>query len=94
MRLSEEKVEKIAQELTDRLDSREDLVRVVGDPGVLERDLTRFLTADLRIEDEITQEALAQMQTYSRDIVQGRTEWELLLARHKEEIAARRGYTL
>ena len=94
MRLSEEKIERIAQELADRLDSREDLVRILGDPGRLERDLARFLVADLRIEDEITQEALAQMETYSRDIVQGSTEWELLLAKHKDEIAARRGYTL
>lgn len=94
MRLSEEKVARIAQELADRLDSDPDLVRIQGDLRRLERDMVRFLIADLRIEDEITQEAMARMQKYSRDIPHGTIEWELLLAKHKEEIAARRGYVL
>jgi hypothetical protein len=94
MRLSDEKVEKIAEELAELLESRPDLVRIKEDVTTLERGITRFLLADLRIEDEITQEALAQMERYSRNIPPGTTEWELLLAKHKEEIAARKGYVL
>jgi hypothetical protein len=94
MRLSEEKIERIAENLADMLESREDLIEIGGDRRQLERDLVRFIVADLKIEDEITQEALARMETYSREVPPGTTEWTVLLAKHKEEIAARRGYVL
>ena len=94
MRLSEEKIEKIAEDLADLLTEREDLVRVSVGAARLETDLTRFLVADLRIEDEIQQEALARMETYSRKMTPGSTEWTILLEKHRDEIAARRGYVL
>lgn len=94
MRLSEEKIGKLSEEIADLITESPNIVRFSGDPRGLDRDITRFITADLRIEDEITQEALARMATYSRRPAEGSTEWTLLLTRHKEEIAARRGYVL
>jgi hypothetical protein len=93
MRLSEEKIEKIAGELADMLEDRGDLVRLKGNPR-LDRDIARFIVADLRIEDEINQEAMARMETYSREMDHGTTEWAILLDKHKKEIAARRGYVI
>jgi hypothetical protein len=93
MRLSEEKISKIALDLA-RLVGEGRLAAFRGEPARLERDLARFLAAELRIEDEITQEAMERLRTYSRSVPPGSTEWELLLAKHKEEIAARRGYVL
>jgi hypothetical protein len=94
VRLSEEKVHRIAARLAEALASRPDLMRFDGSPGTLERDIARFLVADLRIEDEITHEALDRLKTYSRKLTPGDTEWTLLLEKHKEEIAARRGYVI
>jgi hypothetical protein len=94
MRLSEEKIEKLAEEIGELVTDGVGVVRFTGDPRALERDIARFFAADLRIEDEITQEALAKMATYRRNVAEGSTEWTVLLARHKEEIAARRGYVL
>jgi hypothetical protein len=92
--LSEEKIEKLSEEILDTIEAREDIVGFSGDSRVLGRDLVRFFVADLTIEDEITQEALARMKTYRRQAPEGSTEWTVLLAKHKEEIAARRGYVL
>lgn len=94
MRLSEQRIEHLAGEIVEALASRADLVRFTGDRSRTARELARFLAALLRIEDEITQEAMAKVGTYSRHVAQGTTEWELLVAKHKEEIAARRGYVL
>jgi hypothetical protein len=94
LRLSEEKIQRIAENLVEMLESREELVRVRMDSRLLERELFRFIVADLKIEDEINQEALAKMETYSRKVAQGTTEWTVLLAKHKEEIAIRRGYVV
>ena len=94
MRLSEEKVERLAELLVERLEERSDLVEILGNPGGLEREIGRLIVQDLKIEDEINQEALEKMKTYSRMVEEGTTEWTLLLAKHKDEIAARRGYVV
>lgn len=94
MRLSDEKIDTLAGEIVDLLEDRSDLVRLEVAPSRLRREVARFIRADLRIEDEISQEALARMDTYSRKVPQGSSEWTILLDRHKEEIAARRGYVI
>ncbi len=92
MRLSEERIEALAGKVADRLRDHPELIRFAGRPQSLADEVERFLLEDLRIEDEINQEALDRLKTYSRNIPQGSTEWMLLLDKHKEEIAARRGY--
>lgn len=94
MRLSDEKIETLAGEIVEYLEDHPELARLTVPASRLEREVSRFIRADLRIEDEISQEALARMETYSRKVPQGSTEWTILLERHKEEIAARRGYVL
>jgi hypothetical protein len=94
VKLSEERTQHLARETIEALASRANLVRFPGDQSRLARDLAGFLGALLRIEDEITQEAMAKVASYARNVAQGTTEWELLVAKHREEIAARRGYVL
>jgi hypothetical protein len=94
VRLSEEKVERISELLIRMLRSRPDRVRLEAEPEALRREIFRFIVADLKVEDAITQEAVDKMKTYSRQVVEGTTEWMVLLAKHKDEIAARRGYVI
>lgn len=94
MRLSEEKIERLAELLAERVEERTDLVEFGGNPATLEREIGRLIVQDLKIEDEINQEALEKMKTYTRKVVEGTTEWTLLLDKHKSEIAARRGYVV
>jgi hypothetical protein len=94
MRLTEERAQVVAARIAALLGSRPDLVRLSGDRARLARDLGRWIVSDLRIEDEITQEAVARVAGYSRGVPAGSTEWQILVDKHKEEIAARRGYVL
>ena len=94
MKLSEERVSVIATGIVSVLATRPDLVRVTGDRNRLSREVTRWILADLKIEDEITQEAVDQVAGYGRGIPPGSSEWQILVDKHKDEIARRRGYVL
>ena len=93
MRLSDERVAVIASRIVSVLAARPDLVQVT-DRNRLAREVGRWILADLKIEDEITQEAVNQVAGYGRGIPPGSSEWQILVDRHKEEIARRRGYVL
>jgi hypothetical protein len=93
VRLNEKRIDRLSQSILDLL-LEEDLVDFRPTTRQMARELARFITADLAVEDEITAEAMEKINTYSRKIPEGSTEWMLLLAKHKDEIAAKRGYVL
>lgn len=93
MRLNEKRIDRLSQTILDQL-LEEDLVDFRPTTRQMVRELAGFITADLMVEDEITAAAMDKVNTYSRKILEGSTEWMLLLAKHKDEIAAKRGYVL
>jgi hypothetical protein len=97
MRLSQDKIRRIAERLHDELEQRE--VVVYKDPPGLKRgegraarvkQLYDFIVADLKKEEELDAEVERVLATYSRDI-KG-TERDILFRKHKEEIARKWGY--
>lgn len=99
MRLSEEKVRRIAERLHDELADQGLLAyrdQSGAKPGtgrlVRIRAIYDAIVADLRQEEEIDAEVERVLATYSREI-KG-TERDILFRKHKEEIARRRGYLL
>ena len=93
MRLNEKRIARLADRIVDVL-LEEDLIDFKPTTKQMVAEVGRFVTADLAIEDEITNEAMERLATYSRKIVEGTTEWMVLLAKHKDEIASKRGYVL
>lgn len=93
MRLSEEKITHMAGRIVDRLWD-DDLVDFKMQESRFRSDIERVLFEDLKIEDEISNEAVERIETYKRDIPYGSDEWKILYERFFDEIAARRGYTL
>jgi len=99
MRLSEDKVRRIAERLHDELEKRGLLAykepagakRGVGRAARV-RHLYDFIVADLLREDEIDAEVEQVLASYSRTI-KG-TERDILFRKHKEEIARKKGYVL
>lgn len=99
MRLSEDKVRRIAERLHDELEQRELLgykERPGARPGTGRaarvKQIYDFIMADLMLEEEIDAEVEKILATYSREI-KG-TERDILFRKHKEDIARKKGYIL
>jgi hypothetical protein len=99
MRLTEDKVRRIAERLHDELEQRGLLAykEVPGArPGVGRaarvKAIYDFIVADLKREEEIDAEVERILASYSREI-KG-TERDILFRKHKEEVARKRGYDL
>ncbi|HET9235204.1 MAG TPA: DUF507 family protein [Candidatus Eisenbacteria bacterium] len=92
--MTEERMQVLGTQIVSALRRRSDLMSVRGDPARLAREVARWILEDLRIEDEITQEAVNRVAGYGRGIPPGTSEWQILVDKHKDEIAARRGYVL
>jgi hypothetical protein len=99
MRLSEDKVRRIAERIHDEL--AEQGLLAYKEPTGAKAGVGRaarvkaiydFIIDDLRLEDEIDAEAEKVLDTYSREI-KG-TERDIMFRKHKEEIARKRGYIL
>jgi len=93
VRLTAEKMTHLAQRLVDRLWG-DDLIDFKMQERDLRHQIAQLLEEDLRIEDEIANEAIERIASYKRDIPYGSDEWRILYDRFFGEIATRRGYTL
>ncbi len=93
MRLSEERIEVIAGRLADRFLDDELIDITITERAFLDL-LEVWITRDLEIEEEINEAAVARLESYSRKIEHGSSEWETLLDQAKEELARARGYVI
>ena len=95
MRLSEDKVRRIAERVVDGLEER-GLVSYVRNHSVSRSARVKavydVIMADLQVENEIDQEVDRVLATYSRTLKA--TERDILYRKHKEEIARRRNFEL
>ena len=91
MRLSEERVAVLARLVCDRLLDEE-----LADLEISEDDFVfqveNLILKDLKIEDEIDEEATAFLLKNKPKLEEGSTEWEVELERKKEEFSIARGY--
>ena len=99
MRLSEDKIRRVAERLHDELEQRGLLAykeAPASKPGTGRalriREIYEFILGDLRKEEEIDAEVERILATYSRDL-RG-TECDVLFRKHKEDVARKRGYIL
>jgi hypothetical protein len=99
MRLSEDKIRRIAERLHDELAQRSLLAYKDGPgskPGTERaarvKAIYEFIVADLQLEEEIDAEVDRILATYSRELKA--TERDVLFRKHKEEVARKRGYVL
>jgi len=91
MKLTEEKIQRLAERVVDRL-LDDDLIDFKMPESRLRSGIGHVIEEDLRIDDEIANEAIAKIESYKREIPYGSDEWRLLFERFFREIAERRGY--
>ncbi|UCE03837.1 MAG: DUF507 family protein [Candidatus Latescibacterota bacterium] len=91
--MSQEKMAHVASRIVGRLWD-DDLIDFKMTERDLQHKISQVLEEDLRIEDEISAEAIERIESYKRDIPYGSDEWRILYDRFFGEIAQRRGYTV
>ena len=93
MRLSEERIEFIANQIADGLQQKR-RVRYRGNKNRFVAAIGRVILEDIRIEDEIDREAEAHIRKMKRNVPEGSAEWVAIYQQEKEALARRRNYQL
>ena len=93
MRLSESRVQKIINDAMERLDD-EKIAKFRGPLARIRTELERVVLADLKIDEDVEREAKQFIARMQNKPPEGSAEYDAILLRKKEELAARRGVTL
>ncbi len=91
MMLSEEKITHMSHILLKGLKER-GVIEVIEDEGKIRRQIRRSIIEELKLGEEIDEAVRKKLQSYSRKIIEGSQEWEVLYRKlFKEEEEKRRG---
>lgn len=82
--LSEDKVSHLAHVILQAI-KKHPSVTVVSDDGRLLKHIKRVLAAELETEAEIDRKVKAKLASYSRGIIEGSPEWDVLYRKTFEE---------
>ena len=93
MRLSEERVARLAQEVANEL-LDEELVDLEIDENKFVFLVESLILEDLKIEDQIDEEATVWLRKHRPHLEEGTTQWEIEMDRVKEELAVSKGYVI
>ena len=88
--LSEDKVSHLSHVILHGIKTNT-LVSVKSDDGRLLKDIKRILSAELGQEAEIDNKVKAKLASYSRGLVEGSPEWEVLYRKTFEEETRKHG---
>ena len=90
MRLSDEKVTHMSHVLLKEL-KKKGLVVVKEDEGKIRRQIQKSITDELKAGEEIEDAVRRKIQSYSKKIIEGSPEWEVLYRKFFKEEEAKRG---
>jgi hypothetical protein len=82
--LSEDKVSHLSHVILDAV-KKSPLVMVKGDDGQILKEIKRVLAGELAQEQEIDRKVRAKLGSYSRGIIEGSPEWDVLYRKTFEE---------
>lgn len=90
MMLSEDKISHLTHVLLKGL-MDQDLIDLVNDEGDVRREMKRTIVAELKIGEEIDQIVRNKLQTYSRKLIEGSPEWEVMYKKLFREEEVKKG---
>lgn len=82
--LSADKVSHLSHVILDAV-KKSPLATVKGDDGRILKEIKRVLTAELAQEEEIDRKVKAKLGSYSRGLIEGSQEWDILYRKTFEE---------
>jgi len=93
VRLSHEKVTHLSHVVFAGLVKRK-LIGPVQDEALVRRSIKQAIEKTLKLEDELNEKVYRKLQSYSRKIIEGTTEWNVLYDKFLLEELAKKGLGL
>jgi hypothetical protein len=90
MMLSDEKISHLSHVLLKGLADR-NLIEIKNEEGKVRREIKRSTVSFLKVSEDIDSSVKKKLQSFSRKIVEGSPEWEVLYKKFYREEAARKG---
>lgn len=90
MRLSDDKISHLTHVVLKGLLEKK-AVTPIEDEGQIRRDIRRVVVRELKIADGVDGMVRKKLQSYSKKIYEGSSEWEVLYNKFFEEEAAKKG---
>jgi uncharacterized protein len=90
MMLSEDKISHLSHVLLKGLMER-DLVSVAGEEGKIRAEIKRTIISELKIGEEMDSAVRKKIQSFSKKVVEGSSEWDILYRKFFREEEVKRG---
>ncbi|MDO9288598.1 MAG: DUF507 family protein [Thermodesulfovibrionales bacterium] len=90
MMLSEEKVSHLTHVLLKGLMDR-DLIALNEEEGTVRREIKRIISNELKVGADIDESVRKKLQSFSKKLVEGSPEWEILYKKFFREEEIKRG---
>ncbi len=90
MMLSEDKISHLSHVLLKGL-MQQGLVELVEDEGTIRREIKRTIVSELKIGEEIDQIVRKKLQSFSKKLIEGSPEWDILYKKFFREEEIKRG---
>lgn len=88
--LSEDKISHLSHVVLKGLREKE-LIEMIEDESKIRREIKRTIASEMKIGEEIDSVIRKKLQSFSRKIVEGSPEWEILYKKFFKEEEVRRG---
>jgi hypothetical protein len=90
MMLSEDKVSHLSHVLLKSLLAQK-LLELNEDEGTIRREIKRTITSELKIGEEIDQVVRKKLQSFSKKVIEGSPEWEVMYRKFFREEEIKKG---
>jgi hypothetical protein len=90
MRLSDDKISHLTHVVLKGLIEKKALVPLV-DEGQIRREMRRVVVNELKLADSIDEAVKRKLQSYSKKIYEGTSEWEIMYNKFFEEETSKKG---
>ena len=92
MLLSREKINHLSKLIVNGLE-KEDAVDLLVEQNDVRLQIVRIITDELKIDDIVDEEVRKVLNSYSKKLKEGSSEWEVLYRKHyEEEMKKRRAF--
>jgi hypothetical protein len=91
MMLSDDKISHLSHILLNKLYDLDLIAMDEDQEGAIRREVKRTIVAELRIGEEIDQTVRKKLQSFSKKLIEGSSEWEVLYSKYYREEEIKKG---